>query len=43
MFIWHAQWGRIEQEEVIKGGQKRPFMGRTSPTKEPDIMYKIYA
>ena len=29
MFIWHAQWGRIEQEEVIKGGQKRPFLGPT--------------
>ena len=31
MFIWHAQWGRIEKEEVIKDGQKRPFLGPTSP------------
>ena len=31
MFNWYAEWGRIEQEEVIKGGQKRPFLGPTSP------------
>ena len=30
MFVWHAQWGRIEQEEVIKDGQKRPFLGPTT-------------
>ena len=35
MFIWHAQWGRIEQKEVIKGGQKRPFLGPTSPPNSP--------
>ena len=35
MFIWHAQGGRIEQEEVIKGGQKRPFLGPTSPPNCP--------
>ena len=29
MFNWYAEWGRIEQEEVIKGGQKRPFLGPT--------------
>ena len=31
MFNWYVELGRIEQEEVIKGGQKRPFLGSTSP------------
>ena len=31
MFIFLAQWGRIEQKEVIKSGQKGPFLGPTSP------------
>ena len=35
MFNWYAEWGRIEQEEVIKGGQKRPFLGSTSPPNYP--------
>ena len=35
MFNWYAEWGRIEQEEVIKGGKKRPFLGSTSPPKYP--------
>ena len=33
MFNWYDEWGRIGQEEVIKGGQKRPFLGSTSPPK----------
>ena len=35
MFNWYAEWGRIEQEEVIKGGQNRPFPGSTSPPNCP--------
>ena len=35
MFDWYAEWGRIGQEEVIKGGQKRPFLGSTSPPNYP--------
>ena len=30
MFNWYVEWGRIGQEEVIKGGKKRPFLGSTS-------------
>ena len=29
MLDWYAEWGRIGQEEVFKGGQKRPFLGST--------------
>ena len=35
MFNWYAEWGRIGKEEVIKGGQKRPFLGSTSPPNCP--------
>ena len=35
MSDWYAEWGRIGQEEVIKGGQKRPFLGSTSPPNYP--------
>lgn len=38
MFIWHAQWGRIEQKEVIKGGQKGHFWAQQIEMKSTFIL-----